>query len=102
VRIVNRADELADANEHVKTILGSPLFVDVLDHDDHAGYFVRLIPKRNTQHARPDLFSVFSRVKHFVARTHRLTSHRSCAGPFRWIEQAAFVVPTVPTGAQNG
>src|ERR1041385_894137 len=69
VRILNRAYQLTDTYEHVETILGESLFVDVLYDDDHAAHFIRLVAKRNTEHARPDLFAIGSGVEHFAAGT---------------------------------
>src|ERR1041384_3119467 len=69
VRILDRADQLADAHEHIEPVLSASLFVDILHDDDHAAQLISLITKRHTEHARPDLFSISRGVKHFATGT---------------------------------
>src|SRR5215204_3069811 len=76
IRIAQRPDQVTDLNEHIQSILSSSLFINVLDHNDHAGQFAGLISKRNTEHTRPNLLSVFGGIKHLATGAYRFTSHR--------------------------
>src|SRR5689334_6212984 len=96
VWIVQRADQLADSNEHLEPLLRASLFVDVLDDDHDASQLERLIAKRNGEHTRPDLLAVRTCVQHLDAGTHGFATQRTSTGPLRRIEQTTILIPSAP------